>query len=156
MSILHTLYLCPLRMYLPHHTVCHILTVYIHIDALQHIYYTLCFYTTLHIYIQVINFYELRTNQHIKTTLALDSIETLTFLSIQHSSRILQHHRNSNGSHSLSLGALGQVEKGVVEYVLISGGEKGLIHMHAVSIKVCLYLYICIYTVITNIVCLQL
>ena len=103
---------------------------------------------------QVLNFYELRNQAHMKTVLVHDSIEAVVILGKEHSAHLLrvagvfnENNASSSPSSSKDITASKKARKSkassegtteylsaLCQYVVMSAGENGTIHVHAISL----------------------
>ena len=76
---------------------------------------------------QVLNFYELRENAHVKTLAVMEELESLIILKREHSDRLLASMGVKSSSSSSSASKA---------HVLVAAGERGVLRLFKLFIKV--------------------
>ena len=87
---------------------------------------------------QVLNFFELRNNVLIKTIPLMEELHSVILCNATHTGNILASCSTSLTSSVSEILSSSNVSK----HVVISAGERGVLHVACVSMMVCLYLFI--------------
>ena len=102
----------------------------------------------------MINFYELRHNLLIKTIPIFEELESIIILQTSHSADIIHAHHNTNNNMTNSTSSSNGSNSGAYEYVVLVGGQYGVLHMLKIHMNVSYIVYIpyiCYYIYIIHI-----